>query len=94
MNETLTNLFAAIGLSVTCSAIGALLSWNLAGLWIKVRTRRRARERDAQARAALLPQGALAYSSSPGPTTSTIQGLDCSGPATLVDHIKGRGVSE
>jgi hypothetical protein len=40
MNQTLTNLFAAIGLSVTCSAIGALVSWNLAGLWIKVRTRR------------------------------------------------------
>jgi hypothetical protein len=93
MNETLTNLFAAIGLSVTCSAIGGLLSWNLAGLWIKVRTRRRARERDRQARAALLPGGALAYSSS-GSTTSTIQGLDCSGPPTLVDHIKGRGVSE
>jgi hypothetical protein len=34
MNETLTNLFAAIGLSVTFSAIGGCLSWNVAGVWI------------------------------------------------------------
>jgi hypothetical protein len=86
MNETLVNLFAAIGLSVTCSAIGGLLSWNVAGLWIKARRRRRARDR--QARAALAPGGALASSSSRG-ATSIIQGLDCSDSATLVDHIKG-----
>jgi hypothetical protein len=87
MNETLIDLFAAIGLSVTCSAIGGLLSWNVAGLWIKARRRRQARDR--QARAALAPGGALASSSSRGATTSIIQGLDCSDPATLVDHIKG-----
>ncbi|MDX6240021.1 MAG: hypothetical protein QOG10_4836 [Kribbellaceae bacterium] len=86
MNETLINLFAAIGLSVTCSAIGGLLSWNVAGLWIKAR-RRRARGR--QARAALAPEGGLGPLSSRGATTGIIQGLDCSDPATLVDHIKG-----
>jgi len=86
MNETLTNLFAAIGLSVTCSAIGGLLSWNLAGLWTKVRTQRRAR--DGQARAVLAPGGALAYSSSRGTTSCTIQDPDCSDTPTRVDHIK------
>jgi hypothetical protein len=82
MNETLINLFAAIGLSVTCSAIGGLLSWNVAGLWIKARRRRRARGRQAA------PEGALGPLSSRGATTGIIEGLDCSDPATLVDHIK------
>jgi hypothetical protein len=86
MNETLTNLFAAIGLSVTFSAIGGCLSWNVAGVWIKLRKRRRAKAR--QARAALVPGGALACSSSPETTTLTIQGPDCSDTATQVDHIK------
>jgi hypothetical protein len=92
MNETLTNLFAAIGLSVTFSAIGGLLSWNLAGLWNKARKRRRAR--DGQPKAALAPGGALTRSSSRGAAICTIQGPDCSATATLVDHIKGRNVSE
>ena len=77
MNETLINLFAAIGLSVTFSAIGGLLSWNLAKLWTKVRTQRRAR--DGQARAALAPGVALACA---------IQDPDCSDTPTRVDHIK------
>jgi hypothetical protein len=87
MNETLINLFAAIGLSVTCSAIGGLLSWNVAGLWIKARRRRQVRGR--QARAGLAPEGALGPLSSRGATTGIIQGLDCSDSATLVDNVKG-----
>jgi hypothetical protein len=57
MNETLTNLFAAIGLSVTFSAIGGCLSWNVAGVWIKLRKRRRAKARQAPETTTLTIQG-------------------------------------
>lgn len=35
MNDTLTTLFAGIGLGITSSAIGALIGWHLTGLWIR-----------------------------------------------------------
>jgi len=41
MNGTLTDVFAAIGLSVTCVAIGFPIGWVLASLWIRLRPQRR-----------------------------------------------------
>ncbi|MDX6294988.1 MAG: hypothetical protein QOH50_4063 [Kribbellaceae bacterium] len=40
MNGTLTDVFAAIGLSVTCVAIGFPIGWALASLWIRLRPQR------------------------------------------------------
>jgi hypothetical protein len=40
MNGTLTDVFAAIGLSVTCVAIGFPIGWVLASLWIRLRPQR------------------------------------------------------
>jgi hypothetical protein len=40
MNGTLTDVFAAIGLSVTCVAVGFPIGWALASLWIRLRPQR------------------------------------------------------
>jgi hypothetical protein len=40
MNGTLTDVFAAIGLSVTCVAIGFPIGWVLAPRWIRRRAQR------------------------------------------------------
>jgi len=40
MNGTLTDVFAAIGLSVTCVAVGFPIGWALTSLWIRLRPQR------------------------------------------------------